>query len=105
MFRDDLNGALWGVGALFFGLWLIPMGWLVLRSGFMPRLLGLILIAGGIGYTLSAYAKYLIPNASAVADALPILANIGEVWMIGYLLITGVRPSAKLPHPDGHRSG
>ena len=32
-----VSGNLWGVGALFFGLWLIPMGWCVLRSGWMPR--------------------------------------------------------------------
>nr|BFE71405.1 hypothetical protein GCM10020092_047060 [Actinoplanes digitatis] len=35
-----LNENLWGVGALFFGLWLIPMGWCVLRSGWMPSALG-----------------------------------------------------------------
>ena len=36
----DLNAATWAAGGLFFGLWLIPMGWLTLRSGFMPRALG-----------------------------------------------------------------
>ena len=38
---------LWGVGALFFGLWLIPMGVCVLRVKAMPRPLGWILIVGG----------------------------------------------------------
>ena len=38
---------LWIVGGLFFGLWLIPMGWCVLRSGWMPRALGWILVLGG----------------------------------------------------------
>ena len=36
-----VSGHLWGVAALFFGLWLLPMGWLVLRSRWLPRALGL----------------------------------------------------------------
>lgn len=47
-----VSGHLWGVGALFFGLWLIPMGSCVLRSRWMPRPLGWVLIIGGIGYVL-----------------------------------------------------
>lgn len=90
----ELNDAAWGLGALFFGLWLIPMGWLVLRSGFMPRPLGWILIAGGVGYSVSAYVSYLFPDADVLADALTVPATVGEVWMIAYLLIVGVRPAA-----------
>jgi hypothetical protein len=93
----DLNAAAWGVGALFFGLWLIPMGWLVLRSGFMPRPLGWILITGGLGYILSAYTSYLVPDADPLAQALTVPASVGEFWMIGYLLIIGVRPSRVAP--------
>lgn len=93
----DLNTAAWGVGGLFFGLWLIPMGWLVLRSGFMPRPLGWILIAGGLGYILSAYTSYLVTDADALAGALIVPASLGEFWMIGYLLIIGVRPAGVAP--------
>lgn len=81
---------LWGVAALFFGLWLIPMGWLVLQSRLMPRALGWTLIAGGGLYMLSAFANYLVPDGQAVADALTLPASVGEFWMIGYLLIRGV---------------
>jgi hypothetical protein len=89
-----VSGQLWGVGALFFGLWLIPMGWLVVRSGWMPRSLGWILMGGGIGYVLSAFVVQLAPNVSAVGDVLTIPATVGEVWMVGYLLIFGVRRTA-----------
>jgi hypothetical protein len=102
-----VSGNLWGVGALFFGLWLIPMGWCVLRSGWMPRALGWILVGGGIGYLLSAFIRYLAPDAPVVADALAYPATVGEVWMIGYLLVRGVRrhaldeapPTARTPTP------
>ncbi|SCF00433.1 protein of unknown function (DUF4386) [Micromonospora viridifaciens] len=94
---------LWGVGGLFFGLWLIPMGRCVLRSGWMPHPLGWILIGGGIGYLLSAFVRYLAPDAQVVADALVYPATIGEFWMIGYLLIRGVRHHApskpRMPAP------
>ena len=42
----------WGVGSLFFGLWLIPMGYIIVNSKRMPVWLGRILIIGGIGYLL-----------------------------------------------------
>jgi hypothetical protein len=86
---------LWGVGALFFGLWLIPMGWCVLRSRWMPRLLGQILVVGGVGYVLSAFVRYLAPDAGVVADLLAVPATVGEFWMIGYLLIRGVSHPAE----------
>jgi hypothetical protein len=42
----------WLVGGLFFGLWLMPMGFIVISSGRMPNWLGRILFIGGIGYIL-----------------------------------------------------
>jgi hypothetical protein len=85
---------LWGVGALFFGLWLIPMGWCVLRSGWMPRALGWTLVAGGAGYVLGAFITYLAPDAQVLAEAVAYPAHVGEFWMVGYLLIRGVRRQA-----------
>lgn len=92
-----VSDGLWDVGGLFFGLWLVPMGWLVLRSGWMPRPLGWILIGGGACYVLGAFIGQLVPDSGAVADALAIPASVGEVWMVGYLLLRGVRPRAWAP--------
>ena len=89
-----VSGNLWSAGALFFGLWLVPMGWCVLRSGWMPQPLGWILIGGGIGYVLSALVGYLAPDARIIADALTYPATVGELWMVGYLLVRGVRQTA-----------
>jgi len=85
---------LWGVGALFFGLWLIPMGWCVLRSGWMPRALGWVLAVGGVGYVVSAFLRYLAPDTQILVEALAVPASIGEFWMVGYLLVRGVRRRA-----------
>lgn len=80
----------WGVGSLFFGLWLIPMGYIVLSSQRMPVWLGRTLIVGGIGYIASTFLNYGGLEYSWI-DLLTIPASIGEFWMIGYLLIFGIR--------------
>ncbi|MDG4794945.1 DUF4386 domain-containing protein [Micromonospora sp. WMMD1082] len=94
-----VSGNLWIVGGLFFGLWLVPMGWCVLRSGWLPRPLGWILVAGGAGYVLSAFVAYLAPGAGIVADLLVVPASVGEFWILGYLIIFGVRKPRPVVDP------
>ncbi|MFV2102454.1 DUF4386 domain-containing protein [Micromonospora sp. LOL_024] len=91
---------LWQVGGLFFGLWLVPMGWCVLRSGWLPRALGWILLVGGPGYVLSAFLGYLAPSAGVVVDLLVVPATVGELWILGYLIIFGVRSPALAGTPQ-----
>ena len=98
-----VSGQLWEVGALFFGLWLVPMGWLVLRSGWMPRPLGWILVGGGVGYVCSAFVGQLAPDADVATGALTLPATVGELWMVGYLLVRGVNRRA-LEWPDSAAS-
>lgn len=88
-----ISGHLWTVGGIFFGLWLIPMGWLARRSGWMPSLLGWILMIGGVGYIASALLSYALDNAGPALDLLTLPATIGELWMVGYLCLRGVRRS------------
>ena len=91
----DLLGQLikhaWQVGGLFFGLWLIPMGHIIVTSKRMPLWLGRTLILGGIGYILSTLISYMGFH-HYLLNVLTIPATIGEFWMIGYLLIYGIRP-------------
>lgn len=101
-----LSGQFWGVGSTFFGLWLLPMGVLTLRSG-MPRVLGWFVLAGGVAYLLATLVTYLAPGATALAEALPFVATVGEFWMIGWLLWYGTRrigqdtPARTAPAPAG----
>ena len=85
-----LSDALWVVGGVFFGLWLVPMGLLVLESGWMPRPLGWLLVVSGAGYLASTAVQVALPEASAAASLLTLPATVGELWMIGYLLVRGV---------------
>lgn len=81
----------WGVGSLFFGLWLIPMGYIVVSSKRMPVWLGRVLILGGAGYLLSTCINYMGIKGGWL-DMMVIPATVGEFWMIAYLLIFGIRP-------------
>jgi hypothetical protein len=81
-----VSGRLWTVGGVFFGLWLVPMGGAVLTTGWLPRPLGWLLIAGGAGYVLSALLGGV--------DLLTVPASLGEFWIVAYLLVRGVARSA-----------
>lgn len=80
----------WSVGGLFFGLWLLPMGQLVIQSQAMPLWLGRTILIGGAGYILAT----VLINAGLefpMIDLLTLPATIGEFWIIGYMLIYGIR--------------
>lgn len=82
---------LWRVAEVFFGLWLIPMGWLVVRSRWMPRVLGWLLVAGGGGYLVSPFVEYLFSNGGIVADLLTLPSIVAELWIMGFLIVFGGR--------------
>ena len=97
----QLSTHAWGIGALFFGLWLIPMGWAAVTTRRFPVALGWVLIVGGVGYLLSALVDYALASPpGALVEGLAFPATIGEFWMIGYLLIRGIRPETV---PDSSR--
>lgn len=80
----------WLIGGLFFGLWLIPMGYTIIKSKCMPLWLGIMLIIGGMGYILGTLMK-CIGFSHPFLGYITIPATIGEFWMIGYLLVFGIR--------------
>jgi hypothetical protein len=76
---------------IFWGLWLVPFGLLVYKSGFIPRLLGVLLILAGIGYTLDSFTFILFPGYRAFTMPVAFtLSGLGEVSTIFWLLIKGV---------------
>ncbi len=81
----QIHDQIWVVSAVFFGLWLIPMGYLAKKAK-MPSALAAFLIYGGILYVLSAFLMVLLPDQSDITDTITIPATIGEFWIIGYLL-------------------
>jgi hypothetical protein len=50
------------VAAIFWGLWLFPLGLLVYRSGFLPRVLGVLLMLNGFTYPVNSLTSLLLPQ-------------------------------------------
>jgi hypothetical protein len=83
----------WAIGYVcFFGLHLIVLGYLVYKSGYIPRILGVLLIIGGFGYLIDSFALLLLPNYEAytlIFSLLIIPTAIGELLLALWLLIRG----------------
>jgi hypothetical protein len=85
------------VAQVFWGLWLIPFGLLVYKSGFLPRILGVLLIIACFGYLTNTLVGLGLVSSSAVSSALGQL-TICELPIILWLLIMGAKDHP-LPHP------
>ena len=72
-----------------FSLWILLLGYLVFKSGFVPRFFGIWLMIGGVCYPLQAALFYLYPNLDAII--LGLFAFAGELLFYLWLLIKGVK--------------
>jgi hypothetical protein len=80
---------------VFFGLWLAPLGYLAYKSGLFPRALGIVLVAATVCYLVDLLAAFLVPDLGTQIHApVVIVPTIAELWMVGYLLVKGVRSSS-----------
>lgn len=73
------------VNAIFFGLWLLPFAHLVIKSGFIPRILGLLLIVAGCSYLLSSLNFILSPPFMNVISGIATVGYLGELGIVGWL--------------------
>jgi hypothetical protein len=84
------------IAQIFFGLWLVPLGYLAHRSGMFPRALSVLLVVGGLCYLADMLALFLAPELGArIAEIIVIPSTIAELWMVSYLLVKGVRTSPR----------
>jgi hypothetical protein len=79
------------VAAIFWGLWLFPFGVLVYRSGFLPRILGVLLIINCFAYVIPSFTSLLLPQYRDVVTRLALPFLLGEVAIVLWLLIKGAR--------------
>jgi hypothetical protein len=83
------NGA--QLSQIFWGLWLLPFGYLVYKSGFLPKILGLFLMAGCFGYMIIFFGGFLYSgfNKTIISEIAGFPAAIGEIGICLWLLIMG----------------
>ncbi len=79
------------IAHIFWGLWLLPLGFLVFKSGFLPRILGVLLIMSCFGYLISFSVKSLFPDYTAITSPMLTFAGIVEMSFCFWLLIKGIK--------------
>ncbi len=91
-----LNSRATLVAEIFWGLWLIPFGQLAFKSGFIPRLIGILLILGGVAYVIQVGTTLLFPDYKSIVSKLTgLFPTVAELSTILWLLIKGVKSVSK----------
>ena len=80
---------------IFWGLWLFPFGLLVYRSGFIPKILGVLLFIAGFAYVLSTFTFLVLPQYTAAISTLVTILEVGELPIIFWLLIVGAKAQSE----------
>ena len=99
----DLHAHGYVLGGIFFGLWLLPMGYAAIRTSLFPTWLGVLLVAGSVAWVLDPVLAYgLTDTPAVVTGTLAVVTSVAELTLIGYLLVRGVRratPVTRTPQP------
>jgi len=88
----DMHAAGYLIAQMFFGLWLLPLGYLVYRSGYFPKVLGVLLAVGTVGYLADLFIHFLAPGIAESIELVVVApAAVGELSLVVWLLVKGVR--------------
>jgi hypothetical protein len=92
-----LHGGGFDVAEIFWGLWLFPLGLLVYRSRFIPRILGILLMLACFAYVADSFTSLLLPSYETIVSRWVSPLMLAEVVFMLWLLIMGATPR---PLPD-----
>ncbi len=85
----------WLVGLVFFGVHLLVLGYLIIKSGYVPRFIGYLLLLAGGGYLADSFAQFLMANYEDYANVFVLIVVvpgvIGELSLTIWLLIKGIK--------------
>jgi hypothetical protein len=77
---------------VFFGLWLVPLGYLAIKSGWFPKVLGVLLMVACFSYVVEVFVHFIARDfEETIAPYGSVLQAISEVLFVGWLLVKGVR--------------
>ena len=83
------------IGLVFFGIHLFLISYLILKSGYIPKILGILLILSALGYLLDSFANFLLPNYADYQTIFLLLVAVpgivGELSLTLWLLIKGTK--------------
>ncbi len=90
----DLYKLSFTTAQLFFGTWLFPLGYLVYKSGFLPKFLGVLLILDGFAVLLWFFQAMLLPDYPIISTPGLALSFVAEVGLGLWLLFKGINVTA-----------
>lgn len=81
------------INQIFWGIWLFPFGYLVFKSGFLPKILGILLMAGCLGYLIDFFGSFLFPeyDKTIISNYITLPASLGEIGICLWLMIIGIK--------------
>jgi|SRR5664279_3571467 Domain of unknown function (DUF4386) len=80
------------IAQIFFGLWLVPLGYLAHKSGWFPKPLAVLLVVAGACYLVDLLTAFLVPELNQLIHIFIVIpCEVAEIWMLGYLLAIGVK--------------
>jgi hypothetical protein len=88
----NLHSHGFGIAEIFWGLWLFPLGLLVYRSGFIPRILGVLLMLICFTYVINSFTSLLLPQYEHIVGRWMTPFQFGELLFMFWLLIMGANP-------------
>lgn len=88
MFFLNLNRDGITIASIFWGLWLFPLGYLIYKSGYFPKVIGIAVLIGGVGYTVGSFTKIIAPHMEGVI-AISEYFTFGEIIWLLWLIIRG----------------
>jgi hypothetical protein len=91
MFFLNLGGSSDMVTTLFYGVWLFPLGYLVFKSGFLPRFLGVLLLLDGVSLMICFIQLCLFPAYQKLTYPLFPIMFIAEFGLAMWLIVKGVK--------------
>jgi hypothetical protein len=91
MFFLNLHHNGYWIAQIFFGAWLFPLGYLVFKSGFLPKILGIVLMVHCVGWLMTTLQFFLFPGFHAITYVSYPLGLIAEFGLALWLLIMGVK--------------
>lgn len=89
------------IAQVFFGAWLVPLGYLVIRSGFLPKVLGVLLIGACAAYLIDTFVYFTARGAhGTVSSVTGAFCAVSELAFLGWLLVKGVPSTGPASAPD-----
>lgn len=87
---------------VFAGLWLLPVGALVIKSGYIPKFLGWWLLLAGVSWLAQSFVPIMMPQLADAVGNIGVPFGLGEVAFLLWLLVTGAKDPHATAAPTGH---